>query len=110
MFADAAGVAALADEDEARGATVVVVAAAEPDPVLEAPVLDAPVLDAAVTGVVVAVAADVAAVDDEPLPAMHAASPATPTTLTTPVTMRAFRAGWVRRRRRAGAGIDCISQ
>lgn len=105
MFADAAGVAALADEDEARGATVVVVAAAEPDPVLEAPVLDAPV-----TGVVVAVAADVAAVDDEPLPAMHAASPATPTTLTTPVTMRAFRAGWVRRRRRAGAGIDCISQ
>ncbi|MDQ1355995.1 MAG: hypothetical protein QOJ52_2949 [Acidimicrobiaceae bacterium] len=81
MWAEAAGTAAAADDAEARETVVLVVSEltlAVPDEVSDA----APVADVAAT-----------VLDVEWLPAMTVASPATPTTLATPVTMRAPRAG-----------------
>jgi hypothetical protein len=98
-LAEAAGVAARAD-DETVGAVVLLVV-----PLTELAVPEA------VAGVAVAAVDVLAAVEPEGaavavavavawLAARNPESPATPTTLTTPVAIRAPRAGWSRRRRR----------
>jgi hypothetical protein len=93
VFEEAAGVAAAAAEnDEPEVPVVLVVLAVAVDPELLA-------VDVAVDGAT-------AMLDAVWLPAINAARPATPMTLATPVTMRARRAGWGRRRRRAGTGFD----
>ncbi len=129
MLDAADGVAAVADVAEWRATVVLVVlvaAAAELTPdaevaaeagvaavlVLAVLVLAVPVaavLAAAVLVAAVLVAAVLVAAVLVRLRAMHAARPAAPTTLTTPVTMRARWAGWRRRRRGAGAGFGSMA-
>jgi hypothetical protein len=103
VFEAPAGVAALAGEVEGVAATVVLVVPEAVGAVEAVEAVELGLLALAVAAAVAAALEEVAAAFDAVLDAlwlaaMHAVRPATPTTLATPVTMRARWAGWGRRR------------